>query len=98
METPLELTFRNMNHSEHLEELVREKVARLEHFSDQITSCHVAIEAPHKHQTKGRHYEVRIEVRVPGTELAISHHPGDTNAIRDAFSAMERKLKKWKET
>lgn len=104
METPLELTFRNMDASDFVEGLVRDKVEKMERLFDGITSCHVYVEAPHRHQRKGNHYEVRIEVRVPGTELAVNNKPGDVNAhedinvaVRDAFNAMERQLKRWKQ-
>jgi ribosomal subunit interface protein len=103
MEAPLELSFKNMDTSPFVEELIREKVDRLERIFGRITSCHVYVEAPHKFHRKGNHYEIRIEVRVPGTELAVNNNPGDVNAheeinvaIRDAFNAMERQLKKWK--
>lgn len=63
------------------------------------------VAAPHRHQHKGNAYEVRIEARVPGTELAVSNNPGAPEAhddlhaaIRDAFDAMERQIKKWKQS
>jgi ribosomal subunit interface protein len=104
METPLQLSFRNMEPSNFVAGLVQEKVDKLEQFYDGVTSCHVYVDAPHKQHRKGNYYEVRIEVRVPGTELAVSSKPGDMYAhedvkvaIRDAFRAMERQLKKWKQ-
>ena len=61
------------------------------------------VAAPHQHHRKGNHFEVRIELRVPGAELAVSNKPGDINAhedvyvaIRDSFDAMERQLEEWK--
>lgn len=101
METPLQLSFKNMDPLARIEESIREKVDKLEQVYDSMTSCHVYIEAPHKHHRQGNHYEVRIEVHVPGTNLAVSNKPGDVNAhedlnvaIRDAFNAMERQLKR----
>ena len=103
MQTPLELTFVDCDHSAAVEARVQERVSRLERHFDGITSCHVYVTAPHQHKRKGRLYEVRIEVRVPGDELAISGKPGDMNAhedvyvaLRDAFDSMERQLEKWK--
>jgi len=102
MQTPLELVFDDVESSPAVEQRVRERVGRLERFYDGITSCHVALSTPHRHQRKGRHWSVRIEVRVPGTELVTSREPGDVEAhedllvaIRDAFDAMERELKAW---
>lgn len=104
MQTPLEIHFTNMERSDFVEAAVREKAARLERFFGGITSCHVYIDAPHHHHHKGNHYEVRVELRVPGSELAVNNKPGNVNAhedvyvaIRDAFNAVERQLKKWKQ-
>lgn len=104
LQTPLEIHFTNMERSDAVEKAARARVERLERLFDGITSCHVFVGASHRRQRKGNLYEVRIEVRVPGTELAVNNKPGDVNAhedvhvaIRDAFNAMERQLKKWKQ-
>lgn len=104
MQTPLELSFTNMEPDADLETLVREKVAHLEKLLDRITSCHVYVKAPHQSHRKGNLYGVRIEVRVPGDELFVDSGKGDAPAhehpqvaIRDAFRAMERQVKKWKQ-
>jgi ribosomal subunit interface protein len=93
-----------MDRSAAVEEAIHARVERLEQFFDGITSCHVFVDASHLRHHKGNLYEVRIELRVPGTELAVNNKPGDVNAhadvhvaIRDAFNAMERQLKKWKQ-
>jgi len=103
VQTPLELSFKNMERSEAVEQRIQTMVDRLEQLYGGITSCHVFVTAPHRHQRKGKRYDIRIEVRVPGTELAVNDQPGDVNAhedinvaIRDSFRAMERQLKKWK--
>lgn len=104
METPLELAFRNIEPSDEIKKLVAEKAQHLETFYDGITSCHVYIRAPHKSQKKGDLYEVTIEVRVPGDELVVRQDQNDAPehehmpvAIRDAFAAMTRKIKRWKD-
>ena len=104
METPLELSFRNVEASDDIKALVAEKARHLETFYDGITSCHVYIRAPHKGQKNGDLYEVTIEVRVPGDELVVRHNQKDAPehehlpvAIRDAFAAMTRKVKRWKD-
>ena len=104
MKTPLELSFRNMEHSDAVERKILERCRRLDLLSDEITRCHVIVGAPHQHRHKGFHYEVHVELRVPGTELAVSHNTGTSSAhedlyvaIRDAFQAIESQLAKWKE-
>jgi len=103
MEQPLELKFTDMPPSEFVERDIRDRVARLERLFDRITSCHVYVTAPHKRHQKGNRYEIRLEVRVPGNELVVNNQPGDVHAhedihvaVRDAFNAMERQLKKHK--
>lgn len=104
MQTPVEIQFVSLERSLAVEAVVRQRVAKLERFFDGIISCHVMIDAPHRQHRKGNVYEVRIEVRVPGTELVVTHEPGNVDAhndiytaVRDAFTAMDRMLRKWKE-
>ena len=99
MRIPLRVTFRNVDHSPALESRIRELAGRLDRFSDQIVGCHVVVEAPHRHQHQGRLYEVRIELSVPESEIAIRRtHPSSHShedpyvALRDAFQAARRKL------
>jgi ribosomal subunit interface protein len=103
METPLEIAFVDTDSSPAAETQIRERVARLERRFDRITSCHVYVAAPHRQHRKGNEFEVRIELRVPGTELVVANRPGDAHAhddlyvaIRDAFQAMESQLEEWK--
>ena len=41
MEVPLDVTFRNMDPSPSVQQIVREKAAKLERFFDRIVNCHV---------------------------------------------------------
>ena len=104
MAIPLELSFRHLKRSDFIEDKIKERCKRLESLSGEITYCHVVVSAPHHHQNKGNHYEVNVELRVPGTELAVTKNTGVSDAhedlyvaIRDAFEAVERQLTRWKE-
>ena len=95
----IEVTFRDIERSEAVEQRVRERVERLSRLSDRITSCHVVIQAPHRHHHKGVLYDVRIHVHVPGHEIVVDRGGSDNHAyedvyvvIRDAFDAAERKM------
>ena len=72
---PLQITFRNMPSSQAVESHVREKAAELEAFCQRILSCRVTIEAPHRHHQKGKAYEVRIDIAIPGDEIVVNHAP-----------------------
>ena len=97
MQVPIEVTFSNIDKSQAVEDYIRGKVEKLEKTFHDITSCHVYLDKPH--QRKDKSYEVRLEVRVPGSDFAVSGNPGkhgthsDINvAIRDSFKAMEKQL------
>jgi cold shock CspA family protein len=82
-----------------LESRARGLAARLEKFSPQIMHCHVIIEAPHRHKHQGELYDVRIDITVPGKEIAIRRtrpsdhaHEDPYVALRDAFKAAKRQL------
>lgn len=97
MQVPIEVTFSNIDKSDAVEVMIRDKIKKLEKSYQDITSWHVYMGQPHKR--KDQSFEVRIEARVPGSELAVSGNPGDINthsdiniAIRDSFKAMEKQL------
>jgi cold shock CspA family protein/ribosome-associated translation inhibitor RaiA len=82
MEIPLKITFRNMPPSRAIEANVREKAAKLESFYDRIMSCRVIVEAPHRRHRKGKAYQVRIDLTVPGGELLINRAPKRLKAAK----------------
>ena len=104
MQVPLQISFHGIDHSDAVEERIREKVAKLENYFDHMTSCRVVIESHHKNVSnahhKGEPFHIRIDVTVPGQELVVKRDPKDAHvhediyvALRDAFQAMERQLK-----
>ncbi len=99
MKLPLQITFRNVEHSTALESRVRTLAKRLEKFSDHITSCRVIIEsASHRHH-HGTLYRVRMIIAVPraGIPTGATHrldrsHEDPYLALRDTFGAARRRL------
>jgi len=103
MHTPLEIAFNGMDRSEFIEQSIRKHLTRVERHFHQLTSCYVSVSAPHKSHRQGNPFEIHIRAHVPGTELAVSHSPGDYNThddmqilIRDSFNAFEAQLNKLK--
>jgi ribosomal subunit interface protein len=99
MKLPLQITFRNMDPSEAMETDIREKAAKLDQFCQDIMGCRVVVEAQHHHHRKGNLYHVRLDITVPGSEIAVSRghdlhhsHADAYVAIRDAFDNARRKL------
>lgn len=99
MDFPLDISFRNMDPSPAVETKVREKAAKLGRHYNRIIGCTVVIEAPHRHQNKGKLYSVHIDIRVPGKDLVVDRakpldqaHQDVYLAVRDAFKAADRQL------
>lgn len=99
MQSPLEISFRNMDRSDAVEARVRENAEKLEQVFDRITSCRVVVEATHRHHHKGNLYHVSIDIGVPGTMVVVDRDPGKNHAhedvyvaVRDAFKAARRRL------
>ena len=104
MEVPLEITYRNVEKSEDIDQLIREKAAKLDGMHDRITSCRVSVEKPQEHQKSGNNYRVRIDMRVPpGKELVVRReasegdmHDALKSVITEAFRKISEQLKKVK--
>jgi ribosomal subunit interface protein len=94
MQLPLQITFRGMAHSPSIEEAIREKAGKLEHYFDRIMSCRVVVELPARHKSRGKPFTVHLDIKVPGGEIAITHdHDEDLLvALHQAFDAARRKL------
>jgi ribosomal subunit interface protein len=94
MRTSLQINFRGMDVSPALEQLIREKVAKLEQFHPNVTGCRVVVDKPHHHKAQGEHFIVNVDVAVPGANIVANHaHHEDVNvALRDAFLAARRQL------
>lgn len=101
MQLPLELSFRNVEKTSHLENLIKEKVNALEKFCGTLTSCRVAVEKPNTTVRNGNPYRVRIDITVPGHEVVVSKEQGQNeksdqipSVIREAFEAAKKQLRK----
>ncbi len=101
----LEITYRNVEKTDEIERLIREKAAKLDRLFGNIIGCRVAIERPQTTPQAGNPYRVRIDVTVPpGHELVVRREPLDTEmhtalstVVIDAFKAMRRQLQELRE-
>jgi len=99
MQLPLQISFRNVSRTPEVEDAIIEHAAVLDEFYSQIMSCRVVVDMPHHHHLHGNMYQVRIDLKVPGEEIAITRDPTDhvsyrdlNVALRDAFDEARRKL------
>ena len=99
MQSPIQITFRGIEHSEFIEDKIREKAKKLERYYPNILHCHVVIESEHHRHHQGNLFDIRIDISVPDKEIVISRkkhnnhaHENAYVAIRDAFDAARRQL------
>lgn len=99
MSIPLKITYRDIEPTEAIDNRIRTKAEKLERFFDKIISCHIVVEIPQKHKGENHkhhavHYNVEIELKVPGKLLVVNRQPNTDlyASIRDAFDAMVRQL------
>ena len=99
MQLPLQIAFRHMEPNDALEAIVREKAAKLDTFGEHIMSCRVVVQPAGKHHLHGNLYEVRLDIKLPQGEIAVTHEPSEhteykemTVALRDAFDSARRQL------
>ena len=102
MQLPVKISYRGLEKSEKIDDLVLEYAARLDRFCDHINRCDVAIEQPNHAHQKGNAYRVRIDVTVAGGHEVIADekqkdngaHEPLSKVVHDAFKTMERELRR----
>ncbi|MDT3672175.1 MAG: HPF/RaiA family ribosome-associated protein [Aromatoleum sp.] len=94
MQLPLQIVFHGLDPSDAIEARIRGKVEKLETFHQGIMSCRVTVEQQRGHRNHDHRFNVRIDLHIPGHELAINrNHDADVYvALRDAFNAAGRLL------
>lgn len=98
---PIEVTFRNMDHSDALEAEARRRAEKLATLWSGVISCRVVCEVTQRSQTQPvpKYFLFRIDVAVPGEDIHASNDVHDEAtardaymALREAFDAAERQL------
>ena len=89
-----QITYRGMQHSPAMDARIVERVQKLENHHPNITSCHVVVGEIDKHQSKGNHFEVRVDLHVPQHEIVSTkkEHEDAYVAITAAFDVVQRQL------
>ena len=102
MQTPLQLTFRGLAHSDALATHLQQRAEKLEQFFDRMISCHVVVELAGHHQCHGNRYHLSINVGLPGHDLLVGRRAQEDRAPEGpfesadrAFDEAERQLESW---
>lgn len=101
VQIPLQITFRNLPHSNAIATRIEKQFEKLCHYCDRILRCQVIVEVPHQHHHEKNPYHIRINLSLPGEELVIdrdkaeNYHGNAYVSIRNAFDVAQRKLKRF---
>lgn len=88
MSIPLQISFSNMTASDAVTARIEQLAGKLDRFADRITSCHVVVSVPSRRQRKGRLYEVSIDLKMPGQEIAVNRSPAEDHTHEDVYVAV----------
>jgi ribosome-associated translation inhibitor RaiA len=102
MQLPVKISYRGLEKSDQIDNLILDYAERLERFCDHINRCDIAIEQTNHTHQKGNPYRCRIDVTVaPRHELVADERQMDNGnheplkkVIHDAFKTMERELRR----
>ncbi|MBS1816740.1 MAG: hypothetical protein JSU08_02315 [Acidobacteria bacterium] len=83
MTTPITVTFPKSKASPWLEAEIHERVERLKVLFKDILSCRVVVDIPHRRHQRGNRFSIRIELAVPGEDLAITRDANVHGVAKD---------------
>lgn len=97
MQTPLQITFRDLPRSDALETHIREKAKKLEQYFSGMIGCRVVVDQDGRSQQQGKPFNIRIDISVPGTDIIVDKQQNEDVyvALRDAFDAAARRLEEY---
>jgi cold shock CspA family protein/ribosome-associated translation inhibitor RaiA len=91
MQIPPRITFRRMRATDALEADIRKRLDKLETYCPSIMGARVLVEPIERHHRGGNHYPIRIDLTVPGEDIAITHEASLRPAARALAAARTRK-------
>jgi len=99
MRQSIDIVYRGIDNSAALNHTISQKLDKLQRYTDHIIHGRLVIETPHKQRSKGKQYRVTAELQINGDAITVSHDDGGSIhvAVRDAFKAVERKIKQLSE-
>lgn len=101
MQVPLDVTYREVDKNDYIDDLIRRKAAKLEKACPHMISCRVVVALDQKQQRTGNIYRVHINMQVPpGHSLTANRkgvvaklHEDLPPLIREVFDAALRQVR-----
>ncbi|MFN0246966.1 MAG: HPF/RaiA family ribosome-associated protein [Kofleriaceae bacterium] len=99
MQTPVDITYRDMQPSIALDATIERWADRLGRLEPRISHCTVVVERPHRKHRTGQQFHVRLEIAIPDRVIVVGRDAGHDQghedpyvAVGDAFRAARRQL------
>jgi cold shock CspA family protein/ribosome-associated translation inhibitor RaiA len=99
MTIAIQVAYKNVDSSPALTARIEELAGRLARFENDIQSCHVTVEVPHRHHQQGKLYDVHLRIAVPRGTIVVKQNGSENHAhedpyvaVRDAFNVAVRQL------
>ena len=94
------ITWRNVQRSEAVEAIIRDRIKAVDRFCPDAVGLRVTLDAPQKPRHAARGFDVRLHLEVPGPDLDVSRSVRQGHAAEDmvravnaAFTALEKQVK-----
>lgn len=88
------VVFKDVDHSPALAYTINKKLQKLERLSSAILHSRVVVNSPCKRNNKAKLFRASVELNLRGTPILATQDSDSAHiAVREAFSAAERKLK-----
>jgi hypothetical protein len=91
MSTPISITFSRTRSTPWLASEIEDRVNRLCAICDDVQSCRVVVDIPHRRHRRGNRFSIRIELAVPGEDLAVTRDANVHASVKDSDEAAWRK-------
>ncbi len=92
MQIPPEVTFRSIEVTPSLEDLVSKSIAKLEKVCAYIVSTRIAVEREQGRHKTGNPYRMRIDIRIPGRrDIIVQRTSAPSKIVADRIAAQEAK-------
>jgi hypothetical protein len=98
MQIPVQVSFKGLPVDDQIERMCIQHAEGLEKFG-RVVSCRVVIDKPHQHHKRGNLFDVRLDIKIPGREIAVTRtapeHAESEHAevaLREAFDEARRQI------
>lgn len=87
-----DISFHNLRPSALIRDDIASRIDQLRLYCDDLISCRVVVEKPHRRHERGNRFHVAIEVAVPGAEIVVTHASALKSPAADGHDEWKKSL------